>query len=95
MIAAIDRYGYVVVCRDMSTLSRCTRACLEATGVDCDCSCLGIHHGADSHGWFERVGEAMVADLGEFKRAVVVYGAQGDSCSRARLRATARIPTVA
>jgi hypothetical protein len=32
----------------------------------------------DSHGWFERVGEAMVADLGEIKRAVV-YSAQGDS----------------
>src|SRR5438093_12492432 len=48
--AAIDRYGYIVVCRDMSTLSRCNRACLEATGVDCDCSCLGAYHGADSSG---------------------------------------------
>ncbi len=38
--AAVDRYGRFVVFRDMSRLSRCTRACLEATGVDCDCSCL-------------------------------------------------------
>uniref|UniRef100_UPI003F497AE1 endonuclease domain-containing protein n=1 Tax=Amycolatopsis sp. CA-293810 TaxID=3239926 RepID=UPI003F497AE1 len=80
VIAAIDRYGYIVVCRDMSTLSRCTRSCLEATGVDCDCSCLGVHHGADSSGWFERVGDAMVADLGETKRTTIVYGAKtGDS----------------
>lgn len=72
--AAVDRYGYIVIWRDMSKLSRCTRACLEATGVDCDCSCLGAHHGEDSYRWFERVGEVMVADRGEFRRAVVVYG---------------------
>lgn len=75
--AAIDRYGHIVVCRDMSRLSRCTRACLEARGIDCDCSCLGAYHGADSVGWFERVGDVMVADLGETKRTTVIYGAKG------------------
>jgi hypothetical protein len=79
VIAAIDRYGHIVVCRDMSRLSRCNRACLEATGVDCDCSCMGEHHGEDSFGWFERVGEVMVADLGEFKRTTIVYGARTDN----------------
>lgn len=74
VIAAIDRYGYVVVIRDMSTLSRCTRACLQAVGVDCDCSCMGAHHGADSDSWFERIGDVVVADLGEIKRTVIVYG---------------------
>jgi hypothetical protein len=76
--AAVDRYGYIVVCRDMSRLSRCTRACLEATGIDCDCSCLGAHHGEDSHGWFERVGDVMVADRGETTRTVIVYGPKLD-----------------
>lgn len=76
--AAVDRYGHIVVCRDMSRLSRCNRACLEATGADCDCSCLGAHHGVDSTGWFERAGDVMVADLGAIKRSTVVYGAKTD-----------------
>ena len=57
VIAGIDRYGYVVVWRDMSRLSRCTRKCLEAEGIECDCSCMGENHGAGvDDGWFERVG---------------------------------------
>ena len=79
--AAVDRYGYVVVWRDMSRLSRCTRACLEAAGVDCDCSCLGAHHGQDSVGWFERVGDVMVTDLGETKRTAVVYSTRKEDTS--------------
>ena len=36
--AAVDRYGFIVLWRDMSRLSQCTRACLEATGaVFCVC----------------------------------------------------------
>jgi hypothetical protein len=76
--AAVDRYGYVAVYRDMSKLSRCNRLCLEAQGMECDCSCMGAHHGtADSGGWFEVVGDAVVADLGEITRTVVVYGPKG------------------
>jgi len=70
--AAVDRYGFVVLWRDMSKLARCTRACLEATGAECDCSCLGAHHGQDSGSWFERVGDAVVADRGECTRTAVV-----------------------
>lgn len=76
--AAIDRYGYVAVYRDMSKLSRCTRMCLEAMGMECDCSCLGSHHGESNSGnWFESVGDAVVADLGEGFRTMVVYGPKG------------------
>jgi hypothetical protein len=77
--AAVDRYGFVVLWRDMSKLSRCTRACLEAVGAECDCSCMGAHHGQDSGAWFERVGDAVVADFGECTRTAVVYGAPGSS----------------
>ena len=79
VIAAVDRYGSVVVCRDMAQLSRCTRACLEATGADCNCSCYGAYHGQDSAAWYERVGDAVVADLGDHKRSVIVYGARGST----------------
>lgn len=76
--AAVDRYGYVAVHRDMSKLSRCTRMCLEAMGAECDCSCLGAHHGeADSGSWFERSGDVMVTDYGEFSRTTVIYGPKG------------------
>lgn len=76
--AAVDRYGHVVVCRDMARLSRCTRACLEATGGECQCTCMGASHGEDSGAWFEREGDAVVADLGEVKRAAVLYGPRKD-----------------
>lgn len=79
--AAIDRFGYVAVFRDMSKLSRCTKTCLEAMGMECDCSCLGTHHGeANSENWFERIGDAVVADFGEITRTKVVYGPQGAEC---------------
>lgn len=77
--AAVDRYGFIVLWRDMSKLSQCTRACLEATGAECHCSCLGEHHGQESEGWFERVGDVVVADLGEHTRTAVVYGARGSN----------------
>lgn len=74
IIATVDRYGHVVVCRDMSKLSKCNRSCLEAEGSDCGCSCLGENHGASTFGWFERAGDVMVADRGEFKRSMILYG---------------------
>jgi len=76
--AAVDRYGHAVLCRDVSRLSRCTRACQEATGPECQCSCMGAHHGQESGAWFEREGDVLVADLGEFRRSAIVYGARKD-----------------
>lgn len=76
--AAVDRYGYIVVWRDMSRLSRCTKACQEAEGLECDCSCLGVFHGENSGGWFERAGDVVVADRGETTRTAVVYGPKKD-----------------
>jgi hypothetical protein len=75
--ASVDRYGYAVLWRDMSKLSQCTQACLSATGTECDCSCLGLHHGENADGWFEVVGDVVVAELGEKTRASVVYGPRG------------------
>lgn len=73
--AAIDRFGGVEVYRDMTKLSRCTRSCLEAAGAECDCSCLGAHHGASSANWYEIPGggEPMVTDLGVSQRIMVTY----------------------
>jgi hypothetical protein len=72
--AAADRYGRAVAVRYMARLSRCSRACQQAAGADCDCSCLGQFHGQDSAAaWVELTGDVLVADLGERTRAVAVY----------------------
>lgn len=77
LTAAVDRYGYVVVWRDMARLSRCSKTCLEASGAECDCACLGANHGQDSGGWFQRVGNVVVSDRGEITRSVIIYGPRG------------------
>jgi hypothetical protein len=79
VMAAIDRYGYIVLCRDMSKLSRCTRNCQAAEGLECNCSCRGVHHGEDSGGWFKLVGDVLVDERGEFTRTFTVYGPKGSS----------------
>lgn len=78
--ASIDRYGYAVVWRDMSRLSRCAKSCQEASGLECDCSCRGLQHGKNNSGaWFEGIGDVMVADCGEYTRSAMVFGAKTDT----------------
>lgn len=78
VIAAVDRYGHVVVVRDMAKLSRCTRSCLEATGMECDCACMGMSHGlAATDNWVGTAGDAVVSNQGEFTRTAVVFGPRG------------------
>ncbi|WP_280498946.1 endonuclease domain-containing protein [Nocardia farcinica] len=78
VIAAVDRYGHVVVARDMAKLSRCTQSCLEATGMDCDCACMGLSHGsANTDNWVSAVGDVVFSNRGEFTRTAVVFGPQG------------------
>ncbi|MGR6924251.1 endonuclease domain-containing protein [[Actinomadura] parvosata] len=80
-IAAIDRFGYIVLVRDMSQLTRCNRKCQEAEGLECQCSCRGAHHGQNTSDWFERYGDVLVAELGEITQTVVLYGAKGDDAA--------------
>lgn len=72
--ASIDRFGWAALCRDISRLSACTRACQEATSAECSCVFLGEHHGENSGGWYEKAGDLLVADRGETKLSVMVYG---------------------
>lgn len=77
---AVDRFGHAVLWRDVTSLSRCTSMCLDAQGMDCQCSCMGEHHGTNSNLWFELIGSVAVADLGERKRSVAIYGpSQGEA----------------
>lgn len=71
--ASIDRFGLVDVYRDMARLTRCHRLCQEATGAECGCSCHGEHHGENNGLWYERHGDVLVADLGDYVRTRVRY----------------------
>lgn len=52
--ALVDRFGVVDVDAEFSTAQKCDRRCMEATGDDCECSCMGEHHGGGIwFGWVE------------------------------------------
>ena len=66
---ALKRYGKVYIIQPYREQEICARACQDATGHECQCSCMGEHHGAGNDGsWFEvsdtfstRLGERQVA----------------------------------
>lgn len=51
---ALDRYGKLYVIQPYREQEKCARKCMEATGHECNCSCMGRNHGAGVNGsWFE------------------------------------------
>jgi hypothetical protein len=52
---ALDRFGSLYIIQPHAAHEICARACWEAQGHECQCSCLGEHHGSQSPGgrWFE------------------------------------------
>ena len=56
---ALVRYGKVYIIQPYREQEVCARACMEATGHECQCSCMGANHGAGiDESWFE-VSEAF------------------------------------
>ncbi len=75
--ALVRAFGTVDLTRHGRRSTRCVAACLQARGLDCICSCAGLHHGeqeppfgalhvADS----ESVGEVYVIPGGTVARTV-------------------------
>lgn len=51
---ALARFGKVYIIQPFREQEICARACQEARGHECQCSCMGANHGAGSDGsWFE------------------------------------------
>lgn len=52
---ALNRYGKVYVIQGHNKKETCAPACWNARGIDCQCSCIGTHHGAGHPGgrWYE------------------------------------------
>jgi hypothetical protein len=43
---ALEKYGSVYVIHSFNAQQKCAPACWNATGVECECSCMGEHHGS-------------------------------------------------
>lgn len=51
---ALARYGKLYVIQPYREQEICAPACMNATGHECQCSCMGANHGAGNDGsWFE------------------------------------------
>jgi hypothetical protein len=66
---ALLRYGKVYIIQPYREHEICARACQEARGHECECSCMGANHGAGNDGsWFE-VSDIFSIRWGERKLA--------------------------
>ncbi len=51
---SLERYGKVYIIQPYREQEKCAPACQNAVGHECQCSCMGAHHGAGNDGtWFE------------------------------------------
>jgi hypothetical protein len=51
---ALLRFGKIYIIQPYREQEICARACQEAQGHECQCSCMGANHGAGNDGsWFE------------------------------------------
>ncbi|NEK54589.1 hypothetical protein GUK36_35095 [Rhizobium leguminosarum] len=51
---SLERFGKIYVVQPYREQEKCAPACMNATGHECQCSCMGANHGAGNDGsWFE------------------------------------------
>ena len=66
---AFAKYGSVYVIQPYRPQEKCAPACKNATGHECECSCMGRYHGVDNDGtWFE-VSETFAFRWGDLQLA--------------------------
>ena len=62
---ALKKYGLLYVIQPYREQEKCSPSCLNAIGHECQCSCMGLNHGAGNDGsWFE-VNEAFAVRWGD------------------------------
>lgn len=50
----LQRHGKVYIIQPYREQEKCSSACMNAHGHECQCSCMGANHGAGNDGsWFE------------------------------------------
>lgn len=74
---ALARYGKLYVIQPYREQEKCSPACLNATGHECQCSCMGANHGAGNDGsWFE-VTDTFATRWGERRYASRLMRSKG------------------
>jgi hypothetical protein len=62
---SLAQYGKVYIIQPYREQEKCAPACQNAIGHECQCSCMGLHHGAGNDGsWFE-VSDAFATRWGD------------------------------
>lgn len=62
----LDRFGRVYIIQPYREQEKCAPACWAAEGEECQCSCMGVNHGASSPGGrWKIVSEAFATRWGE------------------------------
>lgn len=62
---SLERYGRLYIIQPYREQEKCSPACQRAIGHECECSCMGAHHGAGNDGsWFE-VSDTFATRWGE------------------------------
>lgn len=66
-------FGKVLLMQPIRESQTCARACMEANGFECECSCLGAHHGSHNmdSSWYE-VDDTYAISYGEEKVSLKV-----------------------
>jgi hypothetical protein len=63
---SMSKYGSVYVIQPYRIQQKCAPACWNAVGVECECSCMGEHHGAGNPaGKWHIVSETSAVSWGE------------------------------
>jgi hypothetical protein len=61
----LDRFKMVYIIQPYREQEKCSRSCMDASGHECNCSCMGANHGQGfSGGWLE-ISDAFATRWGE------------------------------
>ncbi len=75
---SLERFGSVYIIQPYREQEKCAPACQNATGHECQCSCMGQHHGVGNDGsWFE-VTEVFATRWGARELACRLLQRRGD-----------------
>ncbi len=83
----LERFGSVYVIQPHRELEICAPACQNAIGLECECSCLGLHHGESATGRWYEVSDALAMRWreSEFRWQLLVPAQSSNTRRRSRL----------
>lgn len=65
----LERFERIYIIQPYREMEICAPACMNALGFECQCSCMGAHHGSKNHGDWFKVSESFAVRYGDTKLA--------------------------